>query len=56
VRASKAAVRLPQLMYPHGEVNDEQRGLLSVAIEGRHRSNQLHLMAADTGLSCLRAS
>jgi len=39
---------LLKLMYPHGEVNDEQLGeLLSVAIEGRQRvRNQLHLMAA----------
>src|SRR5208337_4724726 len=35
---------LLKLMYPHGEVNDEQLGeLLSVAIEGRQRvRNQLH--------------
>ena len=39
---------LLKLMYPHGEVNDEQLGeLLSLAIEGRQRvRNQLHLMAA----------
>src|SRR5258708_13042774 len=39
---------LLKLMYPHGEVNDEQLGeLLEVALEGRHRvRNQLHLMAA----------
>jgi ATP-dependent Lon protease len=39
---------LLKLMYPHGEVNDEQLGeLLAVAIEGRQRvRNQLHLMAA----------
>lgn len=38
---------LLRLMYPHGEVNDEQLGeLLSLAIEGRQRvRNQLHLMA-----------
>src|SRR5262245_38317263 len=37
-----------KLMYPHGEVNDEQLGeLLEVALEGRQRvRNQLHLMAA----------
>src|SRR5260370_12144750 len=39
---------LLKLMYPHGEVNDEQLGeLLEVALEGRQRvRNQLHLMAA----------
>src|SRR5262249_5174688 len=39
---------LLKLMYPHGEVNDDQLGeLLAVAIEGRQRvRNQLHLMAA----------
>ena len=39
---------LLKLMYPHGEVNDEQLAeLLSIAIEGRQRvRNQLHLMAA----------
>src|SRR5208283_4098724 len=38
---------LLKLMYPHGELNDDQLGeLLSVAIEGRQRvRNQLHLMA-----------
>jgi len=38
---------LLKLMYPHGEVGDEQLGeLLSLAIEGRQRvRNQLHLMA-----------
>ena len=38
---------LLKLMYPHGEVTDDQLGeLLSVAIEGRQRiRNQLHLMA-----------
>ena len=38
---------LLKLMYPHGEVNDDQLGeLLSLAIEGRQRvRNQLHLMA-----------
>jgi ATP-dependent Lon protease len=38
---------LLKLMYPHGEVNDEQlEELLSLAIEGRQRiRNQLHLMA-----------
>ena len=39
---------LLKLMYPHGEVTDEQLGeLLEVALEGRQRvRNQLHLMAA----------
>jgi ATP-dependent Lon protease len=39
---------LVKLMYPHGEVTDEQLGeLLEVALEGRQRvRNQLHLMAA----------
>ncbi len=38
---------LLKLMYPHGEVTDEQLGeLLYLAIEGRQRvRNQLHLMA-----------
>ena len=38
---------LLKLMYPHGEVTDDQLAeLLSVAIEGRQRvRNQLHLMA-----------
>ena len=38
---------LLKLMYPHGELTDEQLGeLLSLAIEGRQRvRNQLHLMA-----------
>src|SRR4051794_13232842 len=38
---------LLKLMYPHGDVTDDQLGeLLSVAIEGRQRvRNQLHLMA-----------
>src|SRR5262249_31245507 len=38
---------LLKLMYPHGEVSDDQlEELLSVAIEGRQRvRNQLHLMA-----------
>lgn len=38
---------LLRLMYPHGEINDEQLGeLLGLAIEGRQRvRNQLHLMA-----------
>lgn len=38
---------LLKLMYPHGEVTDDQLGeLLSLAIEGRQRvRNQLHLMA-----------
>ena len=38
---------LLKLMYPHGEVTDEQLGeLLDVALEGRQRvRNQLHLMA-----------
>src|SRR5690606_27343912 len=38
---------LVKLMYPHGEVTDDQLGeLLSVAIEGRQRvRHQLHLMA-----------
>src|SRR5271157_1898458 len=36
-----------KLMYPHGELTDDQLGeLLSLAIEGRQRvRNQLHLMA-----------
>jgi ATP-dependent Lon protease len=39
---------LLKLMYPHGEVTDEQLGeLLEIALEGRQRvRNQLHLMAA----------
>lgn len=39
---------LLKLMYPHGEVSDEELGeLLSLALEGRQRvRNQLHLMAA----------
>ncbi len=39
---------LLKLMYPHGEVGDEQLGeLFSLALEGRQRvRNQLHLMAA----------
>jgi ATP-dependent Lon protease len=39
---------LLKLMYPHGEITDDQLGeLLSLAIEGRQRvRNQLHLMAA----------
>ncbi|HQU44777.1 MAG TPA: BREX system Lon protease-like protein BrxL [Pirellulales bacterium] len=39
---------LLKLMYPHGDVTDEQLGeLLEVAIEGRQRvRHQLHLMAA----------
>ena len=38
---------LLKLMYPHGELTDDQLGeLLSLAIEGRQRvRNQLHLMA-----------
>lgn len=38
---------LLKLMYPHGQVTDDQLGeLLSLAIEGRQRvRNQLHLMA-----------
>lgn len=38
---------LLKLMYPHGDLTDEQLGeLLSLAIEGRQRvRNQLHLMA-----------
>jgi ATP-dependent Lon protease len=37
-----------KLLYPHGEVTDEQLGeLLEIAVEGRQRvRNQLHLMAA----------
>ncbi len=39
---------LLKLMYPHGEVGDDQLSeLLSLALEGRQRvRNQLHLMAA----------
>src|SRR4029077_14670495 len=39
---------LLKLMYPHGEVTDEQLGeLLEIALEGRQRvRNPLHLMAA----------
>ncbi len=39
---------LLKLMYPHGEVTDDELGeLLSLAIEGRQRvRHQLHLMAA----------
>ena len=39
---------LLKLMYPHGEVSDEQLGeLFEVALEGRQRvRNQLHLIAA----------
>jgi len=39
---------LLKLIYPHGEVNDEQLAeLVSLALEGRQRvRNQLHLMAA----------
>jgi ATP-dependent Lon protease len=39
---------LLKLMYPHGEVTDEQLSeLLEIALEGRQRvRNQLHLMAA----------
>ena len=38
---------LLKLMYPHGDVTDEQLGeLLTLALEGRQRvRNQLHLMA-----------
>ena len=48
VRAiQKTLAGLLKLMYPHGQVNDEQlEELLLLAIEGRQRvRNQLHLMA-----------
>ena len=46
---------LLKLMYPHGELTDDQLGeLLSLAIEGRQRvRNQLHLMApGEYGPAC----